>query len=214
MQSIITSFLLQTNYCALPQIGVFETTYKHAGNDILNMQLIPPSQPVNFKQETRLASSELIHFIAFKKNISVVEAESQLNIFCNEWKQKIDAGETLYFNTFGALKKNEQDEVILTEDSNHAYLRPVSAVKILHTDVKENVLVNEDQAASATDNYYTVEVEKKKELWAVWAIIFAVIALSILLYHFYKHKSSTSSIGNQSKVIIKPAPETYVVPSK
>ena len=212
MHSIITSYLLQTNKCALPRLGVFNAEYKRAKTDIVNNQLIAPTEIVVFKEEDIPSSVSLIHFIAAKKNISEVEAESQLDIFCKKWKEKIEAGETLCFDAFGSLKKNEDGHITFVKATSHTYFRSISAPRVLHENAHHNVLVGDNETTSTVMNkYYSKEVEVTKSTWPIWALIFAAISLSILFYHFYDQKLST---GNQSHFVIKSAPQTHFRPSK
>jgi len=215
MHSIITSYLLQTNKCALPHLGVFNAEYKRAKTDIVNNQLIAPSEIIVFKEDDLPSSVGLIHFISVKKNISEGEAESQLDNFCKEWREKIEAGETLSFDAFGSLKKNEEGDIAFIKATNHAYFRSISAPRVLHENAQHNVLVGDNETTSTVMNkYYNKEVEVAKSAWPIWALIFTAIGLSILFYHFYDHRLSTSAVGNQSHFVTKSAPQTHFESSK
>lgn len=215
MHSIITSYLLQTNKCALSHFGVFNAEYKRAKTDIVNNQLVAPSEIIVFKEEDLPSSAELIHFISVKKNISEGEAESQLDIFCKEWREKIETRETLCFDAFGSLKKNEEGNIVFIKATNHAYFRSISSRRVLHENAQHNVLVGDNETTSTIMNrYYSKEVEVTKLSWPKWMLIFTAIALSVLFYHFYNHKFSTSSTGNQSHFVINAAPQTHFELSK
>src|SRR5687767_10416546 len=114
MHSIITSYLVQTGKCALPYLGFFNTEYKPAEIDIVYKQILPPTEEIVFNEETILLSPGLVNYIAAKKNITESEAESQLEKFCKYWKEKIEEGEKLCFDSFGCLQKNELGNIYFT----------------------------------------------------------------------------------------------------
>ena len=121
MLSIITSYLLQAGKCALPNIGFFEIKYISAQTDIVNKQILPPVEEIAFNEQAIFLSAGLINYLAVKKNISESEAESLLNNFCREWKEKLEAGEALFFESFGCLQKNEAGIISFRQENSPEY---------------------------------------------------------------------------------------------
>lgn len=213
MHSIITSYLLQTGKCALPDIGFFKIKYKPAESDIINKQMLPPLEEVVFSEQAIFLSPGLVNYLAVKKNIFVDEAENLLNNFCKEWKGRIEAGEALCLESIGCLQKNDAGILSFNREKFTAFFKPVPAERVLHENTEHAVLVGDRETTSTImSDYYREEVPVVKRGWIVSAIILTSIALILLFYSFYNHRLSSSAIGNRNKLIIKSADETYVKP--
>jgi nucleoid DNA-binding protein len=210
MHSIITSYLLQTGKCALPYLGFFSTEYKPAETDIVYKQILPPLEEIVFNEETILLSPGLVNYIASKKNIAQSEAENQLEKFCTYWKEKIEGGEKLCFDSFGCLQKNELGNIYFTRAGNLAFLKAVPAERVLRQNTQDPVLAdNEGNTSPVVNEYYKKDVVVARSGWIIYALILAAISLVGLFFNFYNHKSS-SIIGNQNKFTIKATEKTYI----
>ncbi len=210
MHSIITSYLLQTGKCALPYLGFFSTEYKPAETDIVYKQILPPLEEIVFNEETILLSPGLVNYIASKKNIAQSEAENQLEKFCTYWKEKIEGGEKLCFDSFGCLQKNELGNIYFTRAGNLDFLKAVPAERVLRQNTQDPVLAdNEGNTSPVVNEYYKKDVVVARSGWIIYALILAAISLVGLFFNFYNHKSS-SIIGNQNKFTIKATEKTYI----
>ena len=213
MQTIITSYLLQAGKCALPNIGLFKIKYKPAQTDIVNKQILPPVEEIVFNEQALFSSPGLINYIAQKREIPQGEAERLLNEFCKEWKEKIEAGETLCFQSFGCLQKNDAGIISFRKEIGPEYFAPVPAERVVHENAEHTVLVGDTETTStAMNEFYKETVPVIKRKWVMGAVALAAIALVILFYGFYNHKLSTSGIGNRSHFSIKPADKTHFKP--
>ena len=211
MQSIITSYLLQTGKCALPEIGFFKFKHKPAEYDVVNKQLLPPSEEITYSEQAIFLSPGLVHYLAEKKGLPINEAEGLLYNFCREWRERLDTGEAFCFETIGCLQKNEHGIFSFEKDPIHNYFQPVPAERVLHEKVEHTVLVGDKETTSTVmSEYYKEETPAVKRGWVVGAIILAAIGLMVLIYSFYIHKGS--GIGNRNHIKIKPASETYFKP--
>ncbi len=112
MDSLITSYLLQSKECVLPGIGSFQIKNIPATFVDDTNQLLPPSEEIIFKNEILTESPGLVKYIADKKHIEQNEAEELLLDFCNEWKKKIRAGEKLNLPPLGSLQNNKDREIL------------------------------------------------------------------------------------------------------
>ncbi|MEO6454173.1 MAG: hypothetical protein ABIN97_08885 [Ginsengibacter sp.] len=215
MLSIITSYLLQTGKCSLPYIGFFDTKYMPAVSDIVNRQILAPAEEIFFSEETNLLSTDLVKYVASKKSISESDAANQLNSFCKEWKGKIDAGETLYFETFGSLKRNEPGNIVLLKEDIYYYYKAVPADRVLHQDAEHSVLVGDIETTSAAMNkYYSEEVVIEKGTWGVGALVLFISVLIMFFYSFYNYKFSPLSVGNRNHFFVKTPVQTHFELSK
>ncbi len=210
MLSIITSYLIQTGKCALPYIGYFTTDYKPAVTDIVSKQIFPPVESIIFREEAIPLSAELINYIASKRNVSHEVAGGEFDEFCKQWNKKIDAGEKLCFETLGCLQKSDQGVLIFVREKFINYNGAVLAERVLHHDAGHSVLVGDNETTSAAMNkYYSSEPVIDRKTWRIWALALFFIALLLLIFSFYNHRFSPSSVGNRSKFTIDSAGETH-----
>ncbi len=211
MHSIITSYLAQTGKCKLPYLGTFITDYKPAIINETDKQILPPVEEIVFNEETDLLSPGLVNYIAVKKNTTGTEAQQQIEIFCKYWKEKIEDGEKLSFNSLGHLHKNKSGNICFTREDSPEFLKVVSAEPVLIHNIQEPVLIDDHVITSSHVNEYPQKIQvTKKPRWIMASLVLAVIALVGLFYNLYKHGGSTSAIGNQNKFTIKAAEKTYI----
>jgi len=210
MHTLITSYLLQTGECILPEIGILKFTQLSAKVDPENNKIIPPSQKFSFKDNSTLKSPALVKYIAEKKNISFDEADEIYNQFCKEWKVKINSGEKLILETVGSIKKNIDGKLLFEKESGKSFLQPIQVDSIYKKD--EYSLAVSAEADLKKNN--AISAINKKSYWQIWAAVLIVLASLLILWHFKDQKLSVSSTGNQQPLTIDSAKGTYQIPNK
>lgn len=208
MQSLITSYLLQNKECILPGIGAMHVQYIPAEIEATSEQILPPSEKIIFEKSSNSKPTGLIKYISNKKNISIEDAEKQLNLFCKEWKEKINAGEKLYLQPLGYLQKDEQGNILFEEEREIIFYKPV----LIKNDLikKEDDHISDEEPVALNDDYN--ETADRRSYWGIWALILAAIGLTVLFFQFYNNKFSPSSTGNQNKISVDSAGTTYSIP--
>jgi hypothetical protein len=219
MQSLITSYLLQSRECVLPGIGVLQIIHTPASTDAANNRVLPPFEEIIFKKENHSKSPGLVKYIADKKHIEQSEAEDILNNFCSEWKEKINAGGKLNFETVGSIQKNADGIISFVQrtpsgerEGSFNFLHPI-AVNDPYRKAEEHVSINEEPVLSEA-NVVEEEVVVERSYWGLWAMILLAIGSVMIFYHFKDHKLSGSTIGNQNHFAIDSATATYHLGNK
>ncbi len=199
MQKIIASYLVQKKECALPGIGSFKINTKPAGLDIANKQIFPPTDEIVFNENEVHLQNELITYISVQQNIDQLYAAGNISNWCRHAKDKLDAGEKIYFDSIGTLQKNAGGNIFLQRRKAIQFYQPVSAERIIHKNEEHSVLVGDRETTSVVMNEFFREedVIEKRAWWKIWAIIMFSISLLILIIHFSNHSFSTSGVGNQ-----------------
>lgn len=210
MQSIITSYLLQSRECSLEHIGTILISSKPAALYIAHKQILPPASEITFTEGANQSSPGLIKYIAQKKGYSADVAESILSDFCTEWKERIDTGEPFVFDTLGSLQKNNAGNIFFKSDQNYEFLKPVTAERVIHQNAEHNVLVGDKEVSSILVPEYKIEEPVvKRSNWWIWAAMLAVIGLTVIIYHFSKQNFTSSSTGNQTNIVIDSTGRTH-----
>src|ERR1035437_7606639 len=213
MHSLITSYLLQSRECVLPGIGILQIKNIPAKTDSAKSLLLPPAEEIIFRKEAYSKSPGLVKYIADKKHIEQSEAEDILNNFCSEWKEKINAGGKLNFETVGSIQKNADGIIFFHRENSFIFLQPIS-VNEPYKRAEEPVSIDEEQDVSEVFEDEEEDVVVEKSYWALWAIILTVLAFAAIFYHFKDHKLSGSTIGNQNHFAIDSATATYHLGNK
>jgi hypothetical protein len=213
MHSLITSYLLQSKECILPGIGILQIIHTPASTDGSAKRVLPPFEGIIFKKEDHSKSPGLIKYIGDKKNIEQREAEDRLNGFCKEWKEKINAGERLTFETVGSILNNA-DGIMVFEKENHFNFLQQIAVNdtYLKTEIAEPIV--EEPAAPEVFEEVDEDIVVERSYWGFWALILLAIGAVVIFYNFKDHKLSGSTTGNQHQYHIDSATPTYTIPNK
>src|SRR5215210_2367210 len=132
MHSLITSYLLQSKECILPGIGILKIIHTPASTDANSNRILPPFEGIIFKREDHPGSPGLVAYIAGKKHIAVGDAEVQLENFCKEWKEKINAGEKLHFETVGSIQNNADGVITFEKENSINFFQPLPVDNVYH----------------------------------------------------------------------------------
>ena len=208
MHSLITSYLLQSKECVLPGIGTLQILHTYATSNTANSLLLPPSEKIIFKKEEQSKSPCLVKYISAKKNIEQSKAEDLLNNFCKEWKEKINAGEKLNFETNGSIQKNVDGIIVFEKENIYNFLQPIS-VNDPYYKTEEPVAIDEEPTVSEVFGEKDEDVVIERSYWGLWALILLAIGSAIFFFHFKDIKLSGSTIGNQHHFTLDPPTATY-----
>lgn len=213
MRSLITSYLLQSKECILPGIGVLQIIHTPASSDRANKLLLPAYEAVLFKKEDHQASPGLIKYISTKKHIDQTEAKDLLDDFCTGWKEKVDAGERLHFETIGSIYKNADNTLVFEKEKGFNFLHPINVDSVYQKADAPAVIEQEPEPVLPGINVYKEEkIVVEKSYWGLWALILLAVGFVMLFYYFKDHKITNSNIGNQHKFIIDSAGASYHLP--
>jgi nucleoid DNA-binding protein len=214
MHSLITSYLLQNKECILPGIGVLKIIHTPASIDTNSNRILPPFEGIIFKNTDHSNSPDLIKYIAGKKHVAISEAEMQLDNFCKEWIEKINAGGKLHFETVGTIQRNGDGELTFEKENSTNFFQPLPVENVYHKAEQSVVGVEETVISEpkVTPAVVTQEVIVERSYWGLWALIFLAVGFVMLFYHFKDHKLSGSNIGNQHRYVVDSAGPTYQVP--
>jgi hypothetical protein len=211
MQDLITSFIIQSKECKLPQIGKFNVIVTPSESDIANKQITAPTFKIIFSGREEKISDGLIKYIAAKKKIGIAEALSEIQNWCSSIKGKLKNGEEILFAPLGILRKGPSGNLFIQNESNSLFFAPVAAERVIHKNSEHAMLVGDRETTSSVMNqFYNDEViVAGNKTWKIIAAILLVIAIVLLFFYFYGHPFSISELGNHQKVVAPSAPNTY-----
>jgi len=209
MQDLITSFLIQAKECSLPQIGKFSIETLSPELDVANKRFYPSTDKIIFSARPDQHIEELVKYISEKEDESEKEAKEKLKRWCENTKEKLNAGEKITFKSLGTLQKNPSGIIFETENREQ-FFEPVVAERVIHKNVSHAVLVGDKETTSSVMNQFLNEEEiVTNSSWKVIALILLAIAVIILFVHFYMHSFSFSAIGNENSISSQSPAGTY-----
>jgi len=210
MQDLITSFIIQSKECKLPQIGKFNVVVTPSESDIANKQITAPTIEILFSAREEKISDGLIKYVAARKKIAIGEAVTEIQNWCTSVKTKLKNGEEVLLAPLGILKKGPSGNLFVQRESNELFFEPVAAERVIHKNSEHAMLVGDrETTSSAMSQFYNEVIVSKNKTWKIIAVILLVIALVLLFFYFYGHPFSISESGNHQKVVAPSAPDTY-----
>jgi nucleoid DNA-binding protein len=214
MQNLITSYIIQARECRLRDIGRFKITDISAETDIANKQIIPPAIEIKFTPREEKISDGLVKYVSDKKKISISQAQEDLKNWCAETRAKLKEGAEIILEPLGVLKKGSSGNLFIQNTTPLIFFEPVAAERVIHQNSEHSMLVGDKETTSSKMNnfYQEEEIVQKNNTWKIFAAILFAIALLLLIIHFYGNPFSSSTTGNQNKIIPANPPDTYTIP--
>lgn len=201
MLELISAYLIQTNKCALPSIGMFRIEHTSADLDVANRRMLPPVEEIYFTEKEEIDTKDLINFIVMKRAISYNEAERILSDFCKHSVDLLRAGEKVTFQSFGSLLKDEDNKLVFTPEQLSFPLQPVAANAVLHPHTDHDLLVGDRETTSiAMTEYLTDRNDNIRSNWMIWVLLLGLLATCALIYFYSTHSFYMHGFGNGSSL--------------
>jgi hypothetical protein len=203
MFEVLNSYLFQHQSISIPGLGTIFLERQPAGADIGSKNLLPPAYRFRFDKYFDAPDKDFFSFLAAERNIPDYEAIKWYSEFSFDLRNKIRQEERVPWDDVGVLAKDADGNIIFESTSTTPlFLRPVPARMVVRKDIQHNLLVGDRE----TTNYRMNELlhaereAPRKETWWIYALVFSLLALGILLYHFYANQWQAASLGNQQKL--------------
>ncbi|MEO7801685.1 MAG: hypothetical protein ABIR81_06785 [Ginsengibacter sp.] len=212
MHKLIAEYLLQSDTCSLPPLGVFTRAFNSAKIDSVNKLIYPPYHNFQFQNIDQPVSKGIIEFISYRKDIDASSAISYINDFLKKQAQEVKNGAPLCFDNIGCLQLDEARTINFVAEEIAPLLPVLPAEKIIHADTSHNVLVGDRETTSQVmKDFYTEKPVIKFGKWKFWAAILIAAGLIIIIASLYNKGFTPDSIGNNHHLKVDDEPETYKI---
>lgn len=204
MKEILLKYLLQYQQLGLPGIGFLQLYIRASQTDIVNKRILPPTPSSRLTPDVPVpAEADQVRFIARTMQVAEDVAERQLEDFCAAALEGIKKGVPLEWEGFGTIRKGIAGEMTfeLTSKSIFAF-PPVEAERVIRTNAEHTIQVGDSEKT----NFEMAELlqedapERRKSRWWVWALLLAVIGISVLAYYLYQHNGDINGFRNQEPI--------------
>lgn len=127
------SDLLYLHDCVIiPDFGGFICNYTSAYIDENSGLLCPPGKDILFNRNLTHNDGLLLNWIAAKENISYAKASTQLTLFCEDLKIRLNQGQRLVFGDIGVFYTDRRFNIVF-ENSRHNFFADALGMESLAT---------------------------------------------------------------------------------
>ena len=212
MYGELYQYLILHKQLNIPGIGTFLLERKPADIDFVNRMVNPPAYTIALHHGNTTPSKNVFNWLSSTLNISERDALTRFNDFALDVKDKVLAGDKLYWTGIGTLSKGMAGEIrfeAALKDLKAGL--PVPAIKVIREHEEHSVRVGEQEKTSSemvemlAHAPVSVTREKKLQWWGL-ALIAGLLAFIFIALYFSSKGFNTSSVGNQQK--LEPQKET------
>jgi len=204
MERLIRTYLLQKSSVSIPGLGTIYVERSPARSDFINRQVLPPSYHFRFDKYFDAPGKDFFTFIAARKNIEDYEAIKLYNEWAHSLRNHLSTDQSSTLEGIGVLRRNESGDVIFEpENPTNLLSVPVPAERIVRSNAKHTMLVGDREISNVEmTDYLHDEVHKEKTSWWIYALIISALALTAILFHFFR-RTNVSPFGNHQTIQTK-----------
>jgi hypothetical protein len=204
MERLIRTYLLQRSSVSIPGLGTIYVERSPARSDFINRQVLPPSYHFRFDKYFDAPGKDFFTFIAARKNIEDYEAIKLYNEWAHSLRNHLSTDQSSTLEGIGVLRRNESGDVIFEpENPTNLLSVPVPAERIVRSNAKHTMLVGDREISNVEmTDYLQEEVHREKTSWWIYALIISALALTAILFHFFR-RANVSPFGNHQTIQTK-----------
>lgn len=203
MYGELYQYLILHKQLNIPGIGTFLLERKPADIDFVNKMANPPVYTIALHYGNSTPSKNVFNWLSSTLNISERDALTRFNDFALDIKDKVLAGDKLYWNGIGTLSKGMAGEIRFEASLKDLKTGlPVPAIKVIREHAEHSVRVGEQEKTSSemVEMLAPAGEQKKIQGWGL-ALIIGLLAFIFIALYFSSKGLNTSSTGNQQKVV-------------
>lgn len=205
MIKILHNYLILHKSLSLPGLGTLYIERTPAVSDFINRQIVPPSYHYRFDRFFDTPDKDFFFYLATRKEMAEFEAIKFYTEWVGEIKMRLKTGERVELKDIGSFYQSQDGEVEFEPFSAiPTGYSPVKAERIFRDDVSHSMIVGEKETTTGEMSRFLEDQKHvEREVWYIYAIIIAAIALLVLFFKFYQEGFSLEATGNQQKVEIR-----------
>ena len=206
MINILNKYLILCRSINIPGVGSIFIDTASATTDFVNRQIIPPYHVFRFDKYFDSPDKDFFNYLAASKKIPDYEAIKVYNQFAQDIRSAIKLEDRVLWKDVGYFKKNDLGEIEFEPlSASPGLYETVLAERVFRNNAPHAILVGDREKTSTEMTGFLHEQKKGKffiesKTWRLPALILFVIALIIILYHFYTHGFNWQSAANQQPV--------------
>jgi len=203
MFQVLNSYLFQHKSISIPGLGTIYMESLPSSVDTSAKNILPPLNYFRFDKLLDSPDRQFYSFIASQQDIADFDALRMYNDFAYDLKERINNEEHFSWDGIGVLKKDQDGNIVFeTAFSGPPFYQAIPAHKVIHPDAQHVLLVGDTERTNVEMNEWLQQEQGKRTMksWWIYALVVAIIALLIILFHFSSAGWSLDSSGNQQKL--------------
>jgi len=200
MFQVLNAYLFLHRSISIPGLGTIYLETLPASADVADRTILPPLYQFRFDKYFDAPDREFFSFLATQRNSLDFEAIKWYNEFSTDLRNRIRTEDEVQWDGVGILKKDEAGNTIFeTIGDKGIFMAPTPALRVNRHNASHTLLVGDQEKTNFEMNEWLHDeaTHRRKRSWWIIALILAVIALSLLSWHFY---ANGWSFGNQQKL--------------
>lgn len=189
----ILELLEEQDYVIFPGLGAFTVERRPASWTKDNSTLLPPSRTFGFNPALKINDGILPNHISARENIPASEVYANLEKLSDEFRYKLDNGETVTFDDFGELTHDEKGYHFEPFEAATAISESFGlAPAIIKTVPRPKTVVAKETPKK--------EHRKKKKKNRIWLIAVPVVAaLAVVAFLLLKPDSNKTDVPEKTE---------------
>ena len=203
VEHFIAELLYRYNCVVVPGFGAFLANTASARIDEKQQTFYPPTKHLSFNQQLTKNDGLLVSHIAGAKNLPYEELLEEVVEVSNQWKAKLDNGNSLFLEGIGKLWAGKEGKIQFSPEEGHNYLASsfglssFNVAPVIREKLKEEVMRLEEKMP------FTFTPENRNSLnhrnWLKYAAVFLLLlATGASGYQFYKQNQQKQVLVRQN----------------
>lgn len=205
IKKYISELLYKHDSVVLPDFGAFICIVKNSEWEHGTQTLFPPKKIISFNDKIKNNDGLLAHYISNEKNISIQDAQQQLDDFVRELKNHIARNEIFTFPNVGTLQYTSDSRYVFKpEEINYNE----DSFGLLPTKGTVTFKVEHEQEIRHVEKFIPIANSHPKKTNKAWYYAAAVIIICCTVFAgqsiynlYYKNKNNWNEAGIKETVV-------------
>ena len=203
MFEVLNSYLFLNKSISIPGLGTIYLETLPSSIDISTKNLLPPLYYFRFDKYFDAPDKAFFSYLAAHKKMADYEALKWYTEFSYQLREKINLEKKVKWDAVGDLIKDYEGNIAFESSlGTPFFLQPVPAKQVIRQDAQHLLLVGDRERTNVEMNEWLHQepFQKSQKSWWIFALILAILAIGILLFHFSSNGWNSGSFGNQQKL--------------
>lgn len=193
LEQYIHQLLFQHDCVIVPKFGAFISHPTSASINPEDHTITPPYHTLTFNSSLTTSDGKLEQWYALMEKVNTTKASSLLEEDVNDWRTRLQNGESIVIDKVGLLKKNAEGKVNFEPHTTDYFLPEAFGLKT----IKPNLILN-----TAVEE----EVVERKRNWSSVLAVASIIPILVGGYFYFNTPQNVQKyVDHQWSGIVLPA---------
>ena len=203
MFQILNSYLFQHKSISIPGLGTIFLEKRLSSLSEDGKDILAPVYHFRFDKYFDAPDKDFFSHLAAEKQIPDYEAMKLYNEFSYELRSKIRVQEKVEWEGVGVLRRDQEGNIVFESSAGTPEF-----LGAIHLSYPSRIQKKEGNSADAEEPQrvweevisYPEDILQRETKWWIYSMIAAIIAITVLLFHFSNQGWRLESLGNQQRI--------------